>query len=89
MTDYKPERSIKMDEEKLLTDEDLDNVSGGRLHLGPNGAKKLTSGLAVATKLAGSIASGGLGGVLADTIGSGDLGSKLGNLVKKDGDTNL
>lgn len=82
-----------MNEEKLLTDEELDDVSGGRLQLGPNGAKNLTSGLAVATKIVGSIASGNLGNVLADTISSGSLGGglggKIGNLVKKDGDTNL
>ena len=86
-----------MDEEKLLTDEELDDVSGGRLQLGSNGPKNLNSGLAVATKLAGSIASGGLGSVLADTISGGalsgglggGLGGKLGNLVKKDGDSSL
>ena len=85
-----------MDKEKVLSEEELSDVSGGRILFNADESKKKTvvKGIKLAAKVATGLAAGnGLGNVLADTINSGSLGGGLGGglggLPGNGGDTNL
>ena len=83
-----------MDEEKVLSEEELSDVSGGRILPDRSESKRaVAKGIKIAARVATGIAGGGgFGNILADTINSGALGGGLGGgLGRHPGgdDTNL
>ncbi len=59
-----------MDEEKVLNEEELEGVSGGKIGFRPIEPKKLADGVKVAGKVATGLAGGNLFGALGDALGS-------------------
>ena len=59
-----------MDEEKVLNEEDLEGVSGGKIEFKPIEAKKLADGVKLAGRLATGLAGGNLVGTVGETLGS-------------------
>ena len=57
-----------MEDMKLLTEEEQETVTGGRIHFKPNNPKALADGLAIAGKLASGLATGDLVGALGNTL---------------------
>ena len=59
-----------MDEEKVLNEEDLEGVSGGKIEFKPIEPKKLADGVKIAGRLATGLAGGNLVGAVGETLGS-------------------
>ena len=59
-----------MDEEKVLNEEELEGVSGGKIGFKAIEPKKLADGVKVAGKVATGLAGGNLFGALGDALGS-------------------
>ena len=57
-----------MEDMKLLTEEEQEDVTGGRIHLKPSEPMTLADGLAIAGKLATALATGDLVGALGNTL---------------------
>ena len=57
-----------MEDMKLLTEEEQENVTGGRIHFKPGEPKSLADGLALAGKLASGLATGDLVGTLGSAL---------------------
>ena len=59
-----------MDEEKVLNEEDLEGVSGGKIEFKAIEPKKLADGVKLAGRLATGLAGGNLVGAVGETLGS-------------------